>query len=115
MRSLRTRVLSGAVLWTVGLVLFSFGFISWVFRHHPDMPFFGVRGSIHFFWASHAGLVFLIAAVVMFIGAIQVRRGLAGISQLRSRLAGVRDGRETRIAGRYVPEVQPLVDALSVL
>jgi signal transduction histidine kinase len=115
MLSLRVRVMLGAALWTVGLVLFSFGFISWVFRHHPDMPFLGRRGSIHFVWASHAGLVFLIAAAAMVVGAIQVRRGLAGIAQLRTRLAGVRDGRETRLAGRYVPEVQPLVDDLNAL
>jgi signal transduction histidine kinase len=115
MLSLRARVMLGAVLWTVGLVLFSFGFISWVFRYHPDMPFLGRRGSIHFVWASHAGLVFLIAAAAMVIGAVQVRRGLAGITQLRTRLAGVRDGRESRLAGRYVPEVQPLVDDLNTL
>jgi signal transduction histidine kinase len=115
MLSLRARVMLGTVLWTVGLVLFSFGFISWVFRHHPDMPFLGRRGSIHFVWASHAGLVFLVAAAAMVIGAVQVRRGLAGITQLRTRLAGVRDGRETRLAGRYVPEVQPLVDDLNTL
>ena len=65
MLSLRVRVMLGAALWTVGLVLFSFGFISWVFRHHPDMPFLGRRGSIHFVWASHAGLVFLIAAAAV--------------------------------------------------
>jgi signal transduction histidine kinase len=113
--SLRARVMLGAVLWTVGLVLFSFGFISWVFRNYPDMPFLGRRGSIHFVWASHAGLVFLIAAAAMVIGAIQVRRGLAGITQLRTRLADVRDGREARLGGRYVPEVQPLVDDLNTL
>ena len=115
MLSLRTRVLMGAVLWTVGLVLFSFGFISWVFRNVPDMPFVGRHGSIHFVWASHAGLIFLIAAAAMAIGAVQVRRGLAGVTQLRTRLGSVREGRETRLAGRYVPEVQPLVDDLNAL
>ena len=115
MLSLRTRVMLGAVLWTIGLVFFSFGFISWVFRTHPDMPVLGRRGDIHFFWASHAGLVFLIAAIAMVIGALQVRRGLAGITHLRARLVGVREGRETRLAGRYVPEVQPLVDDLNAL
>jgi signal transduction histidine kinase len=115
MLSLRARVLLGAALWTVGLVLFSFGFISWVFRTYPDMPFLGRRGSIHFVWASHAGLIFLIAAIAMVGGAIQVRRGLAGITQLRARLNSVREGRETRLEGRYVPEVQPLVDDLNAL
>lgn len=115
MLSLRFRVLLGAVLWTVGLVLFSFGFISWVFRTHPDMPVFGRRGEIHFFWASHAGLVFLIAAIAMVLGALQVRRGLSGISQLRQRLAAVHGGQESRLSGKYVPEVQPLVDDLNAL
>ena len=115
MLSLRARVLCGSVLWTVGLVLFSFGFISWIFRNHPDMPFLGRRGSIHFVWASHAGLVFAIAAVAMLVGAIQVRRGLAGVTQLRARLGAVREGRETRLSGHYVPEVQPVVDDLNAL
>jgi signal transduction histidine kinase len=115
MLSLRFRVLLGAVLWTVGLVLFSFGFISWVFRTHPDMPFLGRHGEIHFIWASHAGLIFLIAAIAMVLGALQVRRGLSGISQLRQRLAAVHGGQELRLSGKYVPEVQPLVDDLNAL
>jgi signal transduction histidine kinase len=115
MLSLRFRVLLGAMLWTVGLVLFSFGFISWVFRTHPDMPVLGRRGEIHFIWASHAGLVFLISAIAMVLGALQVRRGLAGISQLRQRLAAVHGGQELRLSGKYVPEVQPLVDDLNAL
>ena len=115
MLSLRIRVLLGAVLWTVGLVLFSFGLISWVFRSYPDMPFLGRHGSIHFVWGSHAGLIFMIAAVAMIMGALHVRGGLAGITQLRTRLGAVRDGRETRLEGRYVPEVQPLVDDLNAL
>ena len=115
MRSLRARVLLGAVLWTVGLVLFSFGFISWVFRTYPDMPFVGRRGSVHFIWASHAGLIFLIAAAVMVVGGLQVRRGLAGVTQMRTRLLAMREGRETHLEGRFVPEVQPLVDDLNAL
>jgi len=115
MLSLRARVLLGAVLWTVGLVLFSFGLISWVFRTHPDMPFLGRRGEIHFIWASHAGLIFFLAGVAMVVGALQVRRGLAGVMQLRARLVSVREGRERRLDGRYVLEVQPLVDDLNAL
>ena len=99
MLSLRFRVLLGAVLWTVGLVLFSFGLISWVFRTHPDMPFLGRRGEIHFIWASHAGLIFFLAGVAMVVGALQVRRGLAGVTQLRARLVGVRE-RTRAPAGR---------------
>jgi signal transduction histidine kinase len=51
----------------------------------------------------------------MIAGIFQVRRGLSGIAQLRSRLDAVQDGREDRVTGRYVPEVQPLVDSLNAL
>lgn len=115
MLSLRARVVLGALLWTLGLVLLSFGFVAWVLRNYPDMPLLGRRGSLHFIWASHAGLIFLVAALAMVLGAFQVRRGLSGISQLRARLAAVRDQREVRVEGRYVPEVQPLVDDLNAL
>jgi signal transduction histidine kinase len=48
-------------------------------------------------------------------GVWQVRRGLGGITQLRRRLAAVHQGREARVEGRHVPEVQPLVDDLNAL
>lgn len=115
MLSLRARVLIGAILWTIGLVLFSFGLIAHVFRHYPDMPLIGRRGSLHFAVMSHAGLLVAIAAAAMVAGAFYVRRGVAGVTQLRDRLAGVRQGLDTRIEGRYVPEVQPLVDDLNAL
>jgi signal transduction histidine kinase len=115
MLSLRTRVLLGAALWTLGLVLFSFGIISFVFRYYPETPFIGRRGSIHFIWASHAGLLAVVAIAALAVGAYQVRRGLAGITQLRARLAAVREGRDARVEGRYVPEVQPVVDDLNAL
>ena len=113
--SLRARVLLGAVLWTVGLVLLSFVIIAAVFHFSPDLPFLGRRGSIHFIWTSHALLIVVTAVISMLGGALQVRRGLAGISQLRSRLGAVHSGRETRLGGEYVPEVQPLVDDLNAL
>ena len=115
MLSLRTRVLLGATLWTVGLVLLSFVIISWVFRYFPNMPFLGTRGSIHFIWASHALLIAVTAVISMAAGAFQVRRGLSGIRQLRVRLGAVRDGRDVRVQGHYVSEVQPLVDDLNAL
>ena len=115
MLSLRARVLLGATLWTIGLVLLSFGIISFVFRHFPDMPFLGRRGSIHFIWASHAVLLAVTAIIAMAAGAVQVRRGLAGVGQLRARLAAVRDGLDARVEGRYVAEVQPLVEDLNTL
>ena len=113
--SLRTRVLLGAILWTLGLLLLSFGVIAAVFKHAPDLPILGRRGSIHFIWASHSLLILVTAVISMLGGAFQVRRGLAGISQLRSRLGAVHGGRAARLGGEYVPEVQPLVDDLNAL
>lgn len=113
--SLRARVLLGAILWTIGLVVLSFVIIAWVFYHAPDLPVIGVRGSIHFIWTSHAFLLVVTAVIAMAGGALQVRRGLAGIAQLRTRLAAVHHGEESRLEGRYAPEVQPLVDDLNVL
>jgi signal transduction histidine kinase len=114
MLSLRTRVRLGAALWTIGLVIVSFTLIAFVFQHVPDMPFLGRQGSIHYWW-NHTWLALAISMVFMLAGVFQVRRGLSGITQLRSRLGAVHDGRDTRVAGRFVPEVQPLVDDLNAL
>jgi signal transduction histidine kinase len=108
-------VLIGAVLWTVGLVLLSFVIIAHVFQHAPDLPFLGRQGSIHYIWGSHAFLIVVTSAIALTVGALQVRRGLAGIAQLRARLSDVHGGRESRVQGDYVPEVQPLVDDLNAL
>jgi signal transduction histidine kinase len=113
--SLRTRILLGAVLWTGGLVLISFVVIAAVFRHSPNLPFLGVQSSIHYIWGTHAFLIVVTAAMAMLGGAIHVRRGLAGIAQLRKRLAAVHSGQESRLTGEYVREVQPLVNDLNAL
>ena len=113
--SLRTRVLLGAILWTIGLVVLSYVVIAWVFYHVPDLPVIGKRGSIHFIWTSHAFLLVVTAVIAMAGGAFQVRRGLAGIAQLRERLAAVHHGVESRLGGDYAAEVQPLVDDLNAL
>ena len=113
--SLRLRVLLGAILWTFGLVLMSFCIIAWVFYHVPDLPILGRSGSIHFIWGSHAILIVVTAVIAMAGGAFQVRRGLNGIARLRERLVSVHKGRESRVTGDYVPEVQPLVDDLNEL
>ena len=114
MLSLRARMRLGAILWTIGLVIVSFTFISFVFQHVPDMPVFGRAGSIHHWW-NHTWLALAISIVFMLAGVFQVRRGLSGITQLRGRLGAVHEGRERRVDGRFVPEVQPLVDDLNAL
>jgi signal transduction histidine kinase len=113
--SLRGRVVLGSILWTLGLVLLSFTGMSLVFRHHPDMPFLGRQGAIHFIWASHGTLLTLLALASMVAGAFQTREALSGVARLRARLSAVHEGREMRVEGRYVAEVQPLVDDLNAL
>jgi signal transduction histidine kinase len=114
MLSLRARVLVGAVFWTIGLVVVSFAGLALVFRYFPGMPFLGRQGAIHT-WVFHTGPVLACALVFLLAGALQVRRGLSGIDQLRTRLSAVHDGRDARVEGDYVPEVQPLVDDLNAL
>jgi signal transduction histidine kinase len=114
MLSLRARVIIGAVLWTIGLFIVSLAFMAIVVRHFPDTPILGRAGQIHV-WVFHTWLLLPIAIVSMVAGAFQVRRGLAGITQLRARLGAVHDGRDERIHGRYVSEVQPLVDDVNAL
>jgi signal transduction histidine kinase len=56
-----------------------------------------------------------IGLILVAAGLVQVRRGLSPFQQLRSRLAGVRDGRNRRLEGSYPTEVQPLVSDLNAL
>jgi signal transduction histidine kinase len=114
MLSLRARVLLGAVFWTTGLFVASMAALALVWRHFPEMPVLGRTGAIHY-WVAHTGPLVVVALVFMIAGVFQVRRGLAGITQLRTRLGAVHDGHDARVEGRYVPEVQPLVDDLNEL
>jgi len=114
MLSLRAHVLLGAVLWTVGLALVSAAGMALIWHHLPTLPFLGRTGAIHT-WVTHTAAASVIALVCMIAGVLQVRRGLSGLAQLRARLAAVHDGRDVRVGGQYVPEVQPLVEDLNAL
>lgn len=114
MLSLRTHVLLGAILWTLGLAFASATGMALIWHFLPNLPFLGRSGAIHD-WVRHTGPALAIALVFMIGGLVQVRRGLSGIAKLRERLAAVHAGREHRVDGRYVPEVQPLVDDLNTL
>ena len=114
MLSLRTRVALGAFLWTIGLSVVSAATLALVWRYFPEMPLLGRAGAIHY-WIFHTGPVLAFALLFMVAGALQVRSGLSGIAQLRTRLGAVHDGRDVRVEGHYVAEVQPLVDDLNAL
>ena len=102
MRSLRARLIVGALLWTIGLVAAT---------HFVVMALvsFARPGIVHWGALSVAAIGLLVA------GLTQVRTGLAPFEQLRSRLAAVRQGQSRRVEGSYPSEVQPLVDDLNAL
>jgi signal transduction histidine kinase len=108
--SLRARVFLGAIIWSIGL-FFATGL---VFTHYmffaPEMPRF-----FHRFFVRHVFEVFFATIACLIFGLAQVRKGLASLNELRTDLAGVRDGRESRLGGEYPSEVQPLVTELNQL
>ena len=114
MVSLRARILMGVGLWTLGLVIVLSTTLTFVWHYLPDLPFLGRRGSIHT-WVMHSTLALSVAAGLLLAGLWQIRRGLAGLRELRTRLGAVHAGREPRVEGRYVSEVQPVVDDLNAL
>jgi signal transduction histidine kinase len=107
--SLRTRVLLGALLWTVGLFFVTGIVTSMVMIRHPHTP-----RILHSMF-EHNVASSTVALLCMMAGLWQVKRGLTALHELRSQLAGVRSGRERRIEGVYPVEVQPLVSDLNAL
>jgi signal transduction histidine kinase len=103
--SLKARILFGATLWTIGHFVITVIFLaksSFVARLlHSTAP------------GSTATAV--LAGLCMFVGYLQVRRGMSPIDQLRHRLAAVHKGIDVRVGGAYPAEVQPVVDELNAL
>jgi signal transduction histidine kinase len=109
LRALRSRLLLGAVLWTIGLFTIAGLVITHVMLLYPRAP------SIFHGVFDHKWIVSIVALAGLIAGLSQVRVGLAPLNQLRARLAAVRDGHERRVGGTYPTEVQPLVDDLNTL
>ena len=101
-RSLRFRVLFGAVLWTLGLLALSHIVTGILFFRAPQLILI-----------AHSTMLFIGAVGCLLFGLTQVRRGLSTFDRLRAALAAVRSGSEPRIAGSYPVEVQPMVDELN--
>jgi signal transduction histidine kinase len=103
------RVLTGALLWTLGLFII----ISTVFtRLILTSPH---TGAIFHHLFSQVAIMSVVALSLLAAGFVQVRSGLTGLSRLREKLADVHAGRESAIDGEYPSEVQPLVDDLNAL
>jgi signal transduction histidine kinase len=103
LKSLRSRLLVGSILWTAGLLPLSHLLFLLAFRSH----------SIVFRADRH--MLLLAAGALMFAGLLYWRSGLSRIEQLHVRLTDVREGRSERLEGTYPSEVQPLVNDLNAL
>ena len=108
--SLRSRLLFGTVLWTIGLVIMVSALLIAVIEFNPRVS---IHLSIHDFFKRPFVLMF--GVLCMVAGLLQVRRGVSPINSLRSRLAGLHEGRDRRVEGAYPTEVQPLVNDLNTL
>jgi signal transduction histidine kinase len=116
LRSLRSRLMLGAALWTLGLLAAASVLSTAVVLHHPGVQrhptFPQVLVSAA---AAHTTLLTSVAVLCMLVGFWQVKRGISPINQLRMRLAAVHEGRDRHVDGDYPSEVQPLVDDLNAL
>jgi signal transduction histidine kinase len=108
--SLRSRVLLGALLWTIGLIIMASAALVTALEHHPHVPL-----AIMVHDVFRQPLVLMFGVFSMVAGLVQVRRGLSPIKNLRAKLAGLHEGRDRRVEGTYPTEVQPLVNDLDAL
>ena len=104
-RSLRGRVMVGAVLWTIGL--FTVITITFTFSMHARATAIVVH--------AHTSISVIVALFCLFGGLALVRAGLAPFDDMRRRLSDVRKGMHHQLPGTYPTEVQPLVDDLNGL
>ncbi len=103
LRSLRSRVILGSILWTAGLLAIAHMLALAMMHRFPLVL------------RTNHGSVVAIALVLMVAGLLGLRSGLSPFKILRARLAAVRDGRDRQIDGVYPTEVQPLVNDLNTL
>jgi len=104
-RSLRTSLLIGAVLWTFGLLAVWSILITLYYRQ-----MYPIR-IVH----AHSHAMGILAILSAIGGFLMVRSGLAPFEDMRRRLRDIQNGSERRLQGRYPGEVQPVVDDLNAL
>jgi len=104
-RSLRSYVFFGAILWTAGLL----GLLTTAITFHPRQFRFLV--VVH----SHPNVLMLGAVLCMAVGLVVVRTGFSPFIEMRRRLADVQRGVARQLSGSYPPEVGPLVQDLNAL
>jgi len=101
-RSLYARLITGAAIWSAGLLAVAFALAMVFVSRFPERVLL-----------IHHGLLALTGAVLVTAGVSVIRRGLSPIGLLRERLAAVRSGRTSRLEGEYPAEVEPLVADLN--
>ena len=107
--SLRSRIVIGTFLWTIGL----FAGVTFVMIH---MVYWWPNFVRHVHLAlAHFVLIMGITIAAMIGGFWQIRKGLSTVEQLRTRLSSVHRGETQRVDGTYPNEIQPLVDDLNAL
>jgi hypothetical protein len=104
-RSLRSHVFFGAILWTAGLM----GLWATAITFHPHT--FRFMLVVH----SHPNAVMIGAALCMAAGLVVVRTGFSPLIEMRRRLADVQRGVARQLSGNYPPEVRPVVQDLNAL
>jgi signal transduction histidine kinase len=116
--SLKTRILLGAILWTIGLFAIT-GVLLHVVTFDQSSAHVAAHSSARTvsYWTffRHAPAAALVGVLFMLFGFLQVRRGMSPINELRYRLAAVHKGVDARVGGSYPAEVKPLVDDLNIL
>ena len=110
-RSFRSRLLVGSLVWTLGVLLVVSVLAVLFLAGHPR-PHQVILG---WFLTAPAAIIVFAGAGCMIAGALQIRRGLSAVDELRGRLAAVRSGDAQHLPGSYPAEVQPLVDDLNGL
>jgi signal transduction histidine kinase len=108
--SLRSRLLLGAFLWTVGLSIGMVIVANELMRRHGTWPRI-MHGTVF----EHTALFTTMTVVFLAAGLLAVRSGMLPFSHLRERLGLVNRGRAKRLEGTYPAEIQPLVDDLNAL
>src|SRR5215212_10068537 len=108
--TLRSHLLLGAALWTIGLLILVSATMITAIEFHSHVRSFII---VHDIFRRPLVLIFAVACLIA--GLVQVRRGVSPISNLRARVAGLHEGRSRRVEGRYPAEVQPLVEDMNAL
>ena len=104
----------GAVLWTIGLLIMAERRCSvTAIELHPARSL--SRSIVHDLSAGSRSSLLLRTAAPWSRACCRSAAALAPINNLRSRLAGLHEGRDRRIDGEYPGEIQPLVNDLNPL